>query len=368
MTWNWQQDDWTNFRYDKSQLEPYESQFLKQEGLLLGAFHHLNEEDQNALKVEIISTEALKTSEIEGEFFNRQSVQSSIRRQFGLQSDHLRASPGEQGISETMVDLYRTFQEPLTHSKLFSWHEMVMKGRRDLTDFGRYRTHKEAMQIISGNIYNPKIHFEAPPSSTMNVEMEKFMNWFNQTSPSGTLPMAALSRAGVAHLYFECIHPFEDGNGRIGRAIAEKALAQTFGEPTLTALAYTIEKHKKRYYEMLEKSNKSNEITPWLIYFSETVLEAQRFTLRYVAFLIEKTKFYDKLRGKLNPRQEKAIARMFREGPEGFDGGLIAENYIAITKTSRATATRDLQELVSLGALTRSGERRHARYFLNLQI
>lgn len=362
MMWNWQQKEWPNFRYDKAQLEEFESQFLKQEGMLLGAFKHLDETDKTTLTINIISNEALKTSEIEGEYLNRESVQSSIRQQFGLQTDHRKSSPAEQGIAEMMVDLYRTFQEPLTHLKLFSWHEMVMKGRRDLDDMGRYRTHKEAMQVISGDIHNPKAHFEAPPSSRMAVEMEQFITWFNRTSSSGEASLPALGRAGIAHLYFESIHPFEDGNGRIGRAIAEKALAQSFGEPTLVALSYTIEKHKKRYYEALEKANKSNEVTDWLVYFAQTILEAQQYTQTYIEFLIEKTKLYDRLRGKLNDRQQKVLDRMFREGPEGFKGGLSAENYISLTKASRATATRDLHELVALGVLTRSGEGRYTRY------
>lgn len=153
--------------------------------------------------------------------------------------------------------------------------------------------------------------------------------------------------------------------GRIGRAIAEKALAQSFGKPTLIALSYTIEKHRNRYYEALEKANKSNEVTDWLVYFSQTILEAQQHTQTYIEFLIEKTKLYDRLRGKLNERQQKVLARMFREGPEGFKGGLSAENYISLTKASRATATRDLHGLVALGALTKSGEGRYTRYKLS---
>jgi Fic family protein len=364
MTWNWQQNDWPYFSYDQSQLEVFERQFLKNEGFLLGAFRHLNEDDKTTLIVEIISMEAIKTSEIEGEYLNRDSVQSSIRRHFGLQTDNRKVSPAEQGIAELMVDLYTSFSAPLTHRHLFSWHHMVTKGRHDLDDVARYRTHKDAMQVVSGYVHNPKIHFEAPPSSRMSEEMDQFIEWFNRTAPRGESPLPALCRAGIAHLYFVCIHPFEDGNGRIGRAIAEKALAQSFGEPTLIALAIMIEKHKKAYYDHLENNNKTNEITNWLSYFSQTVLDAQEYTQKYIDFLINKTKFYDKFRGKLNDRQEKVLARLFREGPDGFKGGLSAENYISITKTSRSTATRDLQELLIMGALTKTGETRHTRYYL----
>jgi Fic family protein len=177
-----------------------------------------------------------------------------------------------------------------------------------------------------------------------------------------------LTRAGLVHLYFVSVHPFEDGNGRIARALAKKSLAQNLGQPSLIALSYTIERSRKAYYDALERNNKELEITDWLNYFAETVIEAQRNTIKRVDFYVAKARFYDRLRGKLNARQEKVIARMFREGIDGFQGGLSAENYIAIAKTSRATATRDLQDLVAVGALIRTGELRHTRYYLNMPI
>lgn len=178
--------------------------------------------------------------------------------------------------------------------------------------------------------------------------------------------MPALTRAGIGHLYFESIHPFEDGNGRLGRALAQKSLAQNIGQPSLIALAYTIENGRKAYYDQLERHQRTLDITEWLVYFAGTILDAQQTTLMRVAFYISKAQFYDRFRGQFNERQEKALARMFREGPGGFKGGLSAENYISITRTSRATATRDLHDLVEKEALTRTGDRRHARYALNL--
>ena len=167
-------------------------------------------------------------------------------------------------------------------------------------------------------------------------------------------------------MFFVAIHPFEDGNGRIARSLSEKSLAQNLGQPSLIALSYTIERSHRAYYVALERNNKELEITEWLTYFAQTVLEAQRNTIKRVDFYVAKAKLYDRVRGKLNARQDKVIARMFREGIDGFQGGLSAENYIAIAKTSRATATRDLQDLVAIGALTRTGELRHTRYYLNL--
>ena len=366
MTWNWQQQNWPQFTYDKETIAPLEAQFLQRSGVFLGALKYLPEDDKTSLTVDLISNEALKTSEIEGEILNRDSVQSSIRRHFGLATDNRKIPSAEQGIADMMTDLYRHYRIPLSEKQLFSWHTMLARGRHDLNRIGAYRTHKEAMQVISGPISKQTVHFEAPSSKAMRQEMKHFIAWFNDSGPKGCYPLPALSRASIAHLYFVSIHPFEDGNGRIGRAIAEKSLSQCLGHPTLIALAQTIGSHRKAYYQALEANNRNMEITDWLRYFANTVLEAQRYTQRLMDFLIKKTRLYDRLRSKFNPRQEKVIARLFAEGLEGFQGGLSAENYLAITKTSRATATRDLQDLVEMGALQRTGERKHTRYTLNI--
>ncbi|MBB3233562.1 Fic family protein [Phyllobacterium endophyticum] len=366
MIWNWQQADWPNFTWDAMALGPLERQFLLHSGEFFGAFRHVSIDDRDTLRIELISDEALKTSEIEGEFLNRDSLQTSLRQQFGLAADDRRVPAAEHGISEMMVDLYRTFADPLQDDILFNWHKMLMAGENNAIQIGTYRTHEEPMRVVSGRADKPTIHFEAPPSTRVSQEMRAFTSWFNATAPEGKTALPALTRAGLAHLYFVSIHPFEDGNGRIGRAISEKSLAQNLGQPSLIALAYTIQRARKAYYDLLERSNKTNEITGWLVYFAETVLEAQRTTLKRVEFYIVKAKFYDRMSGQLNPRQAKVIARMFRAGLGGFKGGLSAENYISITGTSRATATRDLADLVSKGALTRTGERRHTRYRLDL--
>lgn len=364
MMWNWQQPDWPNFSWDKARLRKAEDHFLMGTGVLAGTLKHLPEPDQEQLTIEAISMEAVTTSEIEGEILDRASVQSSIRRQLGLSTDTRRVAPAEEGISEMMVALYRSFAKPLSDEMLFSWHRMLFKERGSLKDIGRYRTGKEPMEVVSGPIHAPKVHFKAPPSSKVPEEMARFVDWFNHTAPAGGEPLPALTRAGIAHLYFESIHPFEDGNGRIGRAIAEKALAQCFGQPTLTALAATILSRRKMYYAALEAANKRNEVTAWLSWFAGIAIEAQTRTTAHVELLIEKTRLLDRLRGQLNPRQEKALLRMFREGLEGFKGGLSAGNYVSITAASAATATRDLADLVDKSALVRVGERRHARYHI----
>ncbi|GLR45554.1 cell division protein Fic [Mesorhizobium amorphae] len=367
MAWNWEQADWPHFTYDKIALDPLESEFLLRSGEFVGVFRHVGSEDRDQIRIELISEEALKTSAIEGEYLNRESLQSSLRKQLGLGGENRRIPPAERGVSEMMADVYLHFAEPLSHRTLYAWHKMVMSGERRIETIGSYRQHADAMQIVSNQLDKPKVHFEAPPSSRVKAEMDAFTIWFDDTAPNGKTPLPALTRAGIAHLYFESIHPFEDGNGRIGRALCEKALAQNLGEPSLIALAYTIERHRKAYYDSLEASNKSNAITGWLLYFAATILEAQRVTLARVEFSVAKAKFYEHHRGQFNERQEKVVARMFREGIDGFKGGLSAENYIAITQTSRATATRDLRDLVAKGALTKTGELRHTRYTLNIR-
>lgn len=366
MTWNWQHKDWPRFRWNPAALEKLEQTFLRQAGMVSGCLKHMSEHEKTGLTVELISTEALKTSEIEGDILDRDSVQSSVRRNFGLDTDTRRIPPAERGIAEMMVDVYRTYKVPVDHEMLFNWHKMLTRGRKDLTDIGRYRTHEDAMQVVSGKVHDPRIHFEAPPSKTMMAEMSRFIDWFNFTARDDAIPFVPLARAGVAHLHFVSIHPFEDGNGRIGRALSEKALSQSLGQPTLLALSQTIQADRKTYYRMLERNNQSLEITEWLVYFAETVLEAQKATLALIDFLIAKTQMFDRLRGQLNDRQSKALARMFREGPGGFEGGMSADKYIAITGASRATATRDLADLVKKEALTRTGERKHARYWLRI--
>lgn len=362
MTWYWQQSDWPQFTYDAEAIAPLEADFLRESGILIGAFRHLDADKKGLLTVDLISTEAFKTSEIEGEILNRDSLQSSIRRQFGLQTDGRKIPPSEQGIAEMMVNLYRTFDQPLSHETLFDWHRMLTNGRNDLDDIGCYRTHEDPMQVVSGTLYSPKIHFEAPPSDQIQPQINAFLKWFNE---SQSLP--ALTRCAIAHLHFVCVHPFEDGNGRIGRAIAEKAIAQNIGQPSLTALATQIEKGRNAYYDALEAANKQNEITDWLLYFGRVILEAQKTTETHIQFLIEKAKLYGRLCGKLNERQEKVIVRMFREGPDGFEGGLSSDNYVSITQTSTATATRDLRKLVELGALTKTGKLKGTRYWLKIE-
>lgn len=366
--WNWMLKDWPQFSYDAKALEALEYQFSENSGTVFGVLKHVQEESKDNFLVEVLSDEAIKTSEIEGEYLNRDSVQSSIKKNLGLAIEKRKIPPAEFGISEMMVDLYLNYDKTLTHEQLFSWHKMITNGRRDIKDIGCYRTHEDPMQVVSGRLDLPKVHFEAPPSKIVPDEMEKFVSWFNQIHQKDVnQKLLPLTKAGIAHLYFVSIHPFEDGNGRIGRAIAEKSIAQSTLRPSLISLSSTIDANKKSYYAFLEKSNTTLEITDWLVYFSKTILEAQEHTLKRIDFLIEKTRFFDRFSSQLNERQLKVVKRLFDAGHKGFKEGLSANNYQTIAKTSASTATRDLQDLINKQILIKTGTLKSTRYFLNIE-
>jgi Fic family protein len=366
MRWNWQQPDWPNFAWAPALLVNAEAMFLRGTGVLAGASKHLDQAAHDQVLAETLSLEAVTTSEIEGEMLDRASVQSSIQKHLGISTERRRVGPAEQGISDLMVNLYRGINVPLSHDTLFLWHQMVMSGRSDLRDVGRYRSSAGPMQVVSGPIAARKIHFEAPPSVRVKKEMAAFLQWFKATAPGSADELPALTRAGIAHLYFESIHPFEDGNGRLGRAIAEKALVQGFGQPVIIAFARTVLAHHRAYYAALEAANKQNNVNDWLRWFAAIAIEAQHRTLSLIEFVIHKTKLLDAVREHINERQQKVLLRMLREGPEGFQGGMTAKKYAAIAGTTPATTTRDLAGLVDAGALTRSGELKSTRYALNI--
>lgn len=366
MRWNWQQEDWPRFAWDASRLRKAEALFLEGAGIAVGVSKHLGASDRSALSVELMSHEAVDTSAIEGEALDRDSVQSSIRRHLGLASDHRRVRPAEVGISEMMVDLYERVGEPLREATLHQWHRFVANGRTDLSDIGRYRRGGDPMQIVSGPVHRPKVHFEAPPAAQVGQEMARFWAWLEQSGPDGRSPVPPLARAGLAHIWFESIHPYEDGNGRIGRALSEKLLAQGLPTPMVTGMASTLLAHRKAYYAALEQAHGRLEVDDWLLWFAAKAIEAQRRTLQQVEFVLAKSRMVESLRGKLNLRQERALLRMFAAGPGGFIGGLSAANYMTITGAPSATTTRDLAALVGLGALLRAGEHKATRYRLNI--
>ena len=367
--YNWQQKDWPNFMYDLTSTEEDLFLFAEKVGKVTGILNALPENLQEETIIEIMVAEALKTSEIEGEYLNWKDVMSSIKNNLGLNKKPDKVDDEKaKGIGELMIDVRNTFKELLTKEKLFSWHTMLMTGSIGIKA-GAWRTHEEPMRIISGAMGREKVHFVAPPSDRVPGEMDKFIEWFNETGPGGKKEIKkAPIRSAVAHLYFESIHPFEDGNGRIGRAIAEKALSQGIGRPVVLSISRMIEAKKKAYYDALESAQQSNEITSWIKYFVKTTLNAQIQAEEQIEFTLKKAKFFDRYKESFNDRQLKVIRRMLKEGPEGFAGGMNAGKYMSITKASKATATRDLQDLVEKKTFVLLGESggRSTRYRLNL--
>jgi len=369
MKWCWQQKNWPDFIYDISKLKDLEALFVAEYSRLLGVSSIITETQQQTFTIELMSEEALKSSGLEGEMLDRDSVASSLLRQLGLAgeySDH-RANEKEKGIAALMVDNYQNYDLPLTHEMLFKWHPCVVAPSFVIRDVGKYRSSPEPMQIVSGYEGNYKVHYVAPPSARLQDEMDVFIQWYNDTGPGGSNPLPPLTRAGITHIYFEAIHPFDDGNGRIGRALSEKALAQSLGKPALLTLSHVIEQTKPEYYEQLEKSQKGLDINAWLSYFARTTLDAVAHSQHLIRFTVEKTRLFDRVRGQINARQEKAIVRMLTEGLNGFEGGMSAKKYMKITGAISRTASRDLQRLVELGVFTKTGQLKGTRYWISFQ-
>ncbi|MFQ5544318.1 MAG: Fic family protein [Nitrospiria bacterium] len=366
MTYNWQQSDWAEFKYDLSDVEDVLFALAEKGGRVSGLLKGLPEDRQTETVIEMMVAEAIKTSEIEGETLSRKDVMSSIKNNLGFKNIAKVQDKKAEGAAELMIDVRESYAEDLSKEKLFSWHRMIMKGSWG-SKAGDWRSHKEPMQVVSGPIGKEKIHFEAPPSSRVPDEMNNFIAWFNNTGPNGKNQIKKPAvRSAIAHLYFESIHPFEDGNGRIGRAISEKALSQGVGRPILLSLSRSIEARRNAYYDALQAGQRSNKITPWVTYFVKMILESQIQAEEEIAFTLKKTKFFDRFRGQLNERQHRVARRMLEEGPKGFKGGMSTKKYVSITHTSKATATRDLQNLVEKGVFISSGRGRSTRYEVNL--
>ena len=367
MKYNWQQADWPEFKYDIASVEDILFSFAERAGLISGLLKGLPEDARTETMIDMMVSEAIKTSEIEGEYLSRKDVLSSIKNNLGYNQniEHVKDKKAE-GAAELMIDVRNSYAEKLTQKKLFTWHRMIMKGS-DGIKIGGWRIHKDVMQVISGYMGSPKVHFEALQSKRVPVEMRNFIRWFNETGPGGAQEIKKPAvRSAISHLYFETIHPFEDGNGRIGRAISEKALSQGIGRPILLSLSKTIEANKNAYYNALKVAQSSNEITPWIIYFVNVILEAQADKEKQIDFTLKKTRFIDRFSTKLNERQLRIVHRMFEEGTKGFEGGMSTKKYISITHTSKATATRDLKDMVEKEAFDSFGSGRNTRYQINL--
>ncbi|MBT6120838.1 Fic family protein [bacterium] len=367
MPYIWEREDWPRFKWDSSLLDRKVYEYAKQSNRLLGEIKYLSDDIKTESLIDLMVSEAVKTSQIEGEKFERDDVRSSIRNQLGLnQTPELVKDPSAHGIASLMVSVRNHFKEPLTTDNLFEWQSTIINVRPRLNtlEVGRWRSAPSPMQIVSGAIGKEIIHYEAPPSDQIAKEMDRYIIWFNNSNH-----LNAAIRAGVAHLYFECIHPFADGNGRIGRAISEIALSQELGHPVLLSLSSTIQGKRNEYYDALNKASHGDlDITEWLIWFTELVLESQLQSKDQIKFVLTKARFWDKFNPLLNERQNKVLNRMIRDGLNGFIGGISAQKYSKISGCSKATATRDLTALFNMGAiLMLEGRGRSTGYDLNLE-
>lgn len=363
MQYNWELPTWPNFTFSTREIEHHLYDFAQETGEVNALLKLLPEDVKQEALLEMILSEAIKTSEIEGEFLSRKDVMSSIKNNLGLnKTPDIIKDKRASGIADLMIDVRNTFSDVLSKETLWHWHNYLFAESKHI-NAGAWRKSDDPMQVVSGSLGKEEVHFEAPPSARVVEEMKEFITWFNETKPQGAKEIKnPLIRAAIAHLYFETIHPFEDGNGRIGRAIAEKAISQTLGRPVMLSLSKTIEGNRPAYYQALKVAQRSNEITGWLTYFVTVALQAQFDAKKNIDFTLNKINVFDLFKEQLNDRQKKVLHKMYSFGADGFEGGMTAKKYISITKISKATATRDLQELESLGILVAFGGGRSIHY------
>ena len=363
MPYNWQQDEWPTFRYDLASFRADLLVIAERFGRIRGLVEGLPDGQEEETVLHLMISEAVKSSAIEGEVLQYGEVMSSIRNKLGLNP---RPEPVQsalaRGSGELMVAVRSGFSSPLDEETLFSWHRTLF-GESSPLRVGEWRGESAPMRVVSGRVDKPVVHFEAPPGGEVPREMAAFIQWFNDTAPGGKTPIVdAPVRSAITHLYFETIHPFEDGNGRIGRALAEKALSQGMGAPVVLSLSQAIQARRGDYYEALKAAQRGNEITPWIGYFIRTVLAAQADAEARIMFSVRTAKFFQRHAGELNDRQMKMLRRVLSSGPEGFEGGINVRKYMAVTRASKATATRDLQHLATIRALEATGHGRAIRY------
>jgi Fic family protein len=351
--WIWQDAEWPAFRWDLGHLAPTLARARLAQGKILGATRmldpHLSQEAVAAILVE----DGLTTSAIEGERLDLDAVRSSVARRLGLPTAGLPAPPrAVDGLIDVLLDATRHHDRPLTRERLFSWQASLFPtGRSGLQSIrtGELRG-DEPMQVVSGGIGRPRVHFTAPPRAGLDAQLDRFLSWFD--ARPGDLD--GLARAGLAHLWFVTLHPFEDGNGRLARAITDMAMAQDDRQENRAfSLSAQILREREAYYTALERTQRGGlDVTEWLAWFLTRVESAAVAAEETVAGTLAKARFW--LRNQathLNERQRKVLNRLLDAGPRGFEGGINTRKYMSLTKTSRATAYRELAELVDKGCL-----------------
>ena len=362
----WQASDWPRLHVDLEQLQEAYSRARRSQGLVEGRLALIGFEQRRTLEAEAWSQDALATAAIEGERYDLASVRSSIERRLGFGEANGHEAPRNvEGLLDIMDDAVRRAGQPLTHERLHAWQAALFptgySGMRKIL-VGAYRTHVEPMQIVSGGPGHEKVHYEAPPSDRLPVEMEAFVTWFNSTAGKDPLITAA-----IAHLWFEIVHPFEDGNGRVGRVVIDLVLAREMGfSSRLIRMSQQLLDKRKAYYAELEAAQHASvDVTRWVQWFLEQVRVACEDAVTVIDATLSKARFWVEHESlDITPRQRKVLNVLLDAGPHGFEGGMSTRKYASIASTSTATASRELQDLVARGCLRQLGAGRSTRYYV----
>jgi Fic family protein len=365
----WQRPGWPNMHYDRDRIAGEAALARRAQGMVEGKLAALGLLQRRELAAEAWTQEAASTAAIEGERLDLQAVRSSVARRLGIADHGGPATPRHvDGLLDIMDDAVGNAAAPLSHERLQAWQAALFPtGFSGMSRIrtGAYRDHAEAMQLASGRPGREKVHYEAPPSARVHAEMDRLIAWFNQATEPDKLACAAL-----AHLWLETIHPFEDGNGRVGRVLVDLALARDSGEASrLIRISQRLLEKRAEYYAELERAQHGTlDVTGWMGWFIAQVGAACEQASAAMDASLEKARFWYSHRDKeLTPRQRKAINALLDAGPDGFDGGMSTRKYEHLTGAARATASRDLIELAHAGLLRQDGAGRSTRYRLNIE-
>ncbi len=372
--WIWQHPNYPNFTYDKSALEELIAGIEYQRGILDGISKLFSKDDIRQIEINTLTDEAINTSLIEGEIFKRESVRSSFRKKldkdFDSRSDTY-STPSSDALSDILIDSNLN-REPLTLKRLHGWHNCLFENRYTRLEKINVATFREddAMEVVSGAIGHEKVHYLAVPVLQIDKDMKDFLNYCNESSENVYI------KSAIAHLWFVSIHPYDDGNGRISRAITDYLLSSntTITSFKLYSISTAINNDRKGYYDILDKTtnlfiNKTFDVTPWLSWHLSILKNAMELALKNIEYLVQKTKFWDTFRSHpLNERQIKVLNKLLDFGNENFEGGINTKKYISLTKVSKATAVRDIAGLVECGCIKQieGTGGRNVRYELNL--
>ncbi len=360
--WIWENKNWPKFEYDLQLVMPYLEQTVRNIAPLATLANQLDENKRLQLESQVLLDEALSTAKIEGELLDRESVRSSIANRLGV-GNSTRISKSSQAFIDVLLQSIRTSNQPLKESDIFKWHHMLFIEKPVLYELiiGDYRN--DTMQVLSGRYGKQTVHFEAPCSNRecIQQEMNQLFEYLNSKSE-----ISGYIKAAIAKLWFVTIHPFDDGNGRFSRIIAERLLANTEKSTIrLYSLSTEIEKNKNEYYEILEKAQKGDlNITEWIIWFLKQISSSSEASLHKLHKIQQSTLFWDRTRDiSLNERQRKLIIRL--QETDDFEDGVSRRKYKNLVGASNATAARDLKELLDLNILNVEGAGRATKYTLN---